>query len=273
MLVLIVQLKQRAAIRKKALVIFIVLGFRIIVFIFIVICTTFRPICPLAFFRCLFFLFFFGGGLSPLSLLLFKLIEVSISSGCSSGQWYYSFFFFSFFVWGSDDGWRWFCWCWWFGCYCCCCFCCFRFCSCCCRCFSCCLYYYCYCCCCYLVFERVFSFLYRLPGSTILLDGIVPRLQSWLAWWGCRGCFCCCCCCCCGFGGLLKAGSWKIAYLLAGSTEEPPNAGSPPECSPAEAGGLTATSLSLLDCAHTERVSRYLSYASPSVQVWHQAVF
>ena len=33
--------------------IFIIKGFRIIVFIFIVISTTFRPICPLAFFRCL----------------------------------------------------------------------------------------------------------------------------------------------------------------------------------------------------------------------------
>ena len=33
--------------------IFIVKGFRTIVFIFIVISTAFRPICPLAFFRCL----------------------------------------------------------------------------------------------------------------------------------------------------------------------------------------------------------------------------
>ena len=33
--------------------IFIIKGFRTIVFIFIVISTTFRPICPLAFFRCL----------------------------------------------------------------------------------------------------------------------------------------------------------------------------------------------------------------------------
>ena len=33
--------------------IFIIKGFRTIVFIFIVISTTFQPICPLAFFRCL----------------------------------------------------------------------------------------------------------------------------------------------------------------------------------------------------------------------------
>ena len=33
--------------------IFIIKGFRAIVFIFIVISTTFRPICPPAFFRCL----------------------------------------------------------------------------------------------------------------------------------------------------------------------------------------------------------------------------
>ena len=33
--------------------IFIIKGFRTIVFIFIVISTTFRPICPPAFFRCL----------------------------------------------------------------------------------------------------------------------------------------------------------------------------------------------------------------------------
>ena len=32
---------------------FIIKGFRTIVFIFIVISTTFRPICPPAFFRCL----------------------------------------------------------------------------------------------------------------------------------------------------------------------------------------------------------------------------
>ena len=39
--------------QKQFLHIFIVKGFRTIVFIFIVISTTFRPICPLAFFRCL----------------------------------------------------------------------------------------------------------------------------------------------------------------------------------------------------------------------------
>ena len=33
--------------------IFIIKGFRIIVFIFIIISTTFRPICPQAFFKCL----------------------------------------------------------------------------------------------------------------------------------------------------------------------------------------------------------------------------
>ena len=34
-------------------ILFIIKGFRTIVFIFIVISTTFRPICPPAFFRCL----------------------------------------------------------------------------------------------------------------------------------------------------------------------------------------------------------------------------
>ena len=38
---------------RRSLMIFIIKGFRTIVFIFIVISTTFRPICPLAFFRCL----------------------------------------------------------------------------------------------------------------------------------------------------------------------------------------------------------------------------
>ena len=38
---------------RRSLVIFIIKGFRTIVFIFIVISTTFRPICPLAFFKCL----------------------------------------------------------------------------------------------------------------------------------------------------------------------------------------------------------------------------
>ena len=36
---------------RRSLVIFIIKGFRTIVFIFIVISTTFRPICPAAFFR------------------------------------------------------------------------------------------------------------------------------------------------------------------------------------------------------------------------------
>ena len=38
---------------RQSLMIFIIKGFRTIVFIFIVIFTTFRPICPLAFFKCL----------------------------------------------------------------------------------------------------------------------------------------------------------------------------------------------------------------------------
>ena len=38
---------------RRSLLIFIIKGFRTIVFIFIVISTTFRPICPPAFFRCL----------------------------------------------------------------------------------------------------------------------------------------------------------------------------------------------------------------------------
>ena len=38
---------------RRSLMIFIIKDFRIIVFIFIVISTTFRPICPPAFFRCL----------------------------------------------------------------------------------------------------------------------------------------------------------------------------------------------------------------------------
>ena len=38
---------------RRSLLIFIIKGFRTIVFIFIVISTTFRPICPLAFFGCL----------------------------------------------------------------------------------------------------------------------------------------------------------------------------------------------------------------------------
>ena len=38
---------------SRRLMVFIFKGFRTIVFIFIVICTTFRPICPPAFFRCL----------------------------------------------------------------------------------------------------------------------------------------------------------------------------------------------------------------------------
>ena len=38
---------------RRSLVIFIIKGFQTIVFIFIVISTTFRPICPPAFFRCL----------------------------------------------------------------------------------------------------------------------------------------------------------------------------------------------------------------------------
>ena len=38
---------------KRSLLIFIIKGFRTIVVIFIVISTTFRPICPPAFFRCL----------------------------------------------------------------------------------------------------------------------------------------------------------------------------------------------------------------------------
>ena len=38
---------------RRCLKIFIIKGFRTIVLIFIIISTTFRPICPLAFFRCL----------------------------------------------------------------------------------------------------------------------------------------------------------------------------------------------------------------------------
>ena len=38
---------------RRSLLIFIIKAFRTIVFIFIVISTTFRPICPPAFFRCL----------------------------------------------------------------------------------------------------------------------------------------------------------------------------------------------------------------------------
>ena len=38
---------------RRSLMIFIIKGFRTIVFIFIVISTTFRPICPPAFFGCL----------------------------------------------------------------------------------------------------------------------------------------------------------------------------------------------------------------------------
>ena len=38
---------------RRSLLIFIIKVFRTIVFIFIVISTTFRPICPPAFFRCL----------------------------------------------------------------------------------------------------------------------------------------------------------------------------------------------------------------------------
>ena len=38
---------------RRSFIIFIIKGFRTIVFIFIVISTTFWPICPLAFFRCL----------------------------------------------------------------------------------------------------------------------------------------------------------------------------------------------------------------------------
>ena len=38
---------------RWSLMIFIIKGFRTIVFIFNVISTTFRPICPLAFLRCL----------------------------------------------------------------------------------------------------------------------------------------------------------------------------------------------------------------------------
>ena len=38
---------------KVSLMIFIIKGFRTVFFIFIIISTTFRPICPPAFFRCL----------------------------------------------------------------------------------------------------------------------------------------------------------------------------------------------------------------------------
>ena len=38
---------------EQANTIFIIKGFRTIVFIFSVISLTFRPVCPLAFFRCL----------------------------------------------------------------------------------------------------------------------------------------------------------------------------------------------------------------------------
>ena len=53
-------------------------------------------------------------------------------------------------------------------------------------------------------------------GSPLPFVGMVPRLQIWLAWWGC------CYCCCCGFGCILKAGSCKMAYLFVGPTEGPP---------------------------------------------------
>ena len=38
---------------RRSMMIFIIKGFQIIIFVFIVISTTFRPICPPAFFRCL----------------------------------------------------------------------------------------------------------------------------------------------------------------------------------------------------------------------------
>ena len=92
-------------------------------------------------------------GLSPLSLLLFKFVEVSISSGSSSSEW--CFFFFLCLT--GDE-------CWWFGCYYSCCFCCFWFCGCCCFCYCffsccwlclCCYFCCCCCCCCCLVLGRV----------------------------------------------------------------------------------------------------------------------
>ena len=45
--------KQLSKFLRQSLLIFIIKVFRTIVFIFIVISTTFRPICPLVFFRCL----------------------------------------------------------------------------------------------------------------------------------------------------------------------------------------------------------------------------
>ena len=47
------RLVQLSKFLRCSLMIFIIKGFRTIVFIFIVISTMFRPICPLVFFRCL----------------------------------------------------------------------------------------------------------------------------------------------------------------------------------------------------------------------------
>ena len=48
-----IKMKQLSKFLRRSLLIFIIKCFRTIVFIFIVISTTFRPICPPAFFRCL----------------------------------------------------------------------------------------------------------------------------------------------------------------------------------------------------------------------------
>ena len=53
MLIVIVYLLQLSKFLRRSLMIFLIRGFRTIVFIFIVISITFRPICPPAFFRCL----------------------------------------------------------------------------------------------------------------------------------------------------------------------------------------------------------------------------
>ena len=99
--------------------------------------------------------------------LFFGFVEVSVSSGCSSGE---PFFLFLFFL-------RW---CWWLG-YCCNCFSCFCWC-----CHFCCCFCYCGTCCWW--FDRFFP-LYGLPGSTPLLcwDGLGFRICAFV-----RLVDCCC---------------------------------------------------------------------------------
>ena len=48
-------------------------------------------------------------------------------------------------------------------------------------------------------------------GPPVFFFRMVSRLQIWLTWRGCQGCCCCCCCCCCWFHGFLKAWSCKMA--------------------------------------------------------------